>query len=60
MLYWLSVYVLVGLIVAAPFLLLYLAGCAFWWSFVVIRHAVRRIGNAWSVRTDLSNSESVG
>ena len=43
MLYWLSVYALVALMVAAPFLLLYLAGYLLWWSFVVIRLAARSI-----------------
>ena len=54
MLYWLSVYALVALIVAAPFLLLYVVGWLLWWSFVVVRHSVRSIGSASSVLADLS------
>ena len=43
MLYWLSVYALVALIVAALFLILYLAAYVLWWTFVVIRLAARSI-----------------
>jgi hypothetical protein len=50
MLYWLSVYGLVALMVAAPFLLVYLAGYVLWWSFIVIGLAGRRIGNALKAR----------
>ena len=54
MLYWISVYALVALIVAAPFLLLYLAGYVLWWTVVVIRLAGRSIRNTWLVGAEQS------
>ena len=60
MLYWISVYALVALIVAAPFLLLYLAGYVLWWTVGVIRLAGRSVRYTWLVGADLSRFAARG
>jgi hypothetical protein len=52
-LYWLSVYLLVVIVVALPFLLLYVAGLVFWLAVSAIGSMTRRLRKAFAVRSDL-------
>jgi len=58
MLYWLSVYMLVVIGVAVPFVVLYLVGVLFWLAFGSIRFLMRSLKNAWTARPEFEPAQS--
>jgi hypothetical protein len=57
MLYWLGAYLLVIVVVAVPFLLLYLAGVCLWLAYGAIHFVMSSLKDAWTAQPAFSRAQ---